>query len=292
MKKMNFKIAALCLAAFASLGVVSCSGRTDISSAVSSTSTHTHSASTTWSYDKKQHYHTCTTCGEKMDEASHTYEKTTIPANGDAKAKIKYTCSVCGYSYEEDKTSYSVTFQKDSDHPDTVFKLYNSIIAMEEVADGSEIKVGSTYAVEIDDGTDDNSTIMSVKANGVAMKAQSNFLYTATMPEEEVVITVTYGDKTPAKKVYTLTYNDDTAHPGTSISFGTSVEDIMNGKIITTASAGDTVCIMTSYDPDKDTLAGVYVNGTLATKSADYGWMLSSFTMPSEDVVVTVTYAE
>jgi hypothetical protein len=289
MKKMNFKIAALCLVAFASLGVVSCSGRTDISSAVSSTSTHTHFASTTWSYDKKQHYHTCTTCGEKMDEASHTYEKTTIPANGDAKAKIKYTCSVCGYSYEEDKTSYSVTFQKDSDHPDTVFKLYNSIIAMEEVADGSEIKVGSTYAVEIDDGTN-NSTVLSVKANGVAMKAQSSFLYTATMLEEDVVITVTYGDKTPTKKVYTLTYNDDAAHPNTYVSFATSAENIMSGFFITTASAGDTVFIMTSNDTE--TLAGVYVNGTLATKSADYGWMLSSFTMPSEDVVVTVTYAE
>ena len=294
--KKNIKIFTVCLATFSMLAIASCSNNNGTSSSVasssvaSSSSTHTHTPSSTWTSDKNQHWHTCSGCNEKLDVANHTYQKTVVPASETSVAKNKYTCSVCNYSYEEDRTAFSVTFEEREDHPDTWCKLYDSIKTMNEVELGSEIKSGVIFAVEVDDGTKNNSTITAVKANGVVMQAQSSYLFTATMPNDDVVITVEYeGDATPTT-TYSLTYNTDTNHPETEVCFGTSADNIMNGKFITSANAGDVVYIMVSTD-ETDVISSVKVNGTAATKDPEYNdWMLTYFTMPNEDVVITVEY--
>lgn len=290
--KKNIKILTLCLATFSMLGVASCSNTQNSSSVVSSSSTHTHThtPSSTWASDKNEHWHTCSGCSEKLDIAKHTYEKTVIPASETSVAKNKYTCSVCNYSYEEDRTAFSVTFKEREDHPNTWVKLYDSIKSMKEVELGGEIKAGVVFAIEVDDGTNNNSTITAVKANGVAMQAQSKFIYTATMPSEDVLITVEYEDDVKPTTSHLLTYNKDTNHPETEVSFGTSAENIMNGKFITSANTNDVVYIMVSTD-ESDVISSVKVNGVAATIDPTYNsWMLTYFTMPDADVVITVEY--
>ncbi len=190
-------------------------------------------------------------------------------------------------SSEEKATSHSVTFQADADHPNTIFTLYNNITSMQTVANGGQIKIGTIFAVEIDDGTEGNSTVRGVKANGISMTAQTSFLYKFQMPDEDVIITVDYDNPDVE---YTLTYNEDASHPATFVSFYDG-DPTTTGKGITTAKKGQTVYAMTSYDPEKDVITGVYFNGTLATQvNPTYEWMLTSFTMPEENVVVTVSY--
>ena len=191
-------------------------------------------------------------------------------------------------SGSETRTSYSVTFQPDANHPNTTFTLYNNISSMQTVADGGQIKVGAIFAVEIDDGTTNNSTVKGVKANGIAMTAQSTYLYKFQMPEEDVIITVEY-DNPEAE--FTLTYNADSKHPGTYVTFydGNMIDG--NANEISSAKKGQTVYVMTSYDVDKDILDGIYFNGNKATiVDPTYSWMLVSFTMPEENVVITVAY--
>ncbi len=304
--KKNIKIFTLCLATFSMLAIASCSNNGTSSSVVSSSSssvvssssssvasnssTHTHTPSSTWASDKNQHWHTCSGCSEKLDAEKHTYQKTIVPASETSVAKNKYTCSVCNYSYEEDRTAFSVTFKTREDHPDTWVKLYDSIKTLNKVELGSEIKAGVIFAVEVDDGTKNNSTITAVKANGVVMQAQTSYMFSATMPSEDVVITVEYeGDATPTT-TYSLTYNSDTDHPETTVCFGTSADNIMNGKLITSAKAGDKVYVNVNTD-GIDVISAVKVNGTTATKDPTYNdWMLTYFTMPNEDVVITVEY--
>ena len=75
------------------------------SSSKASSSTHTHNWGTEWSADKNQHYHVCTTCGEKKDAANHTFgdwveENLGTKLNDErfANSNVKYrTCSTCGY---------------------------------------------------------------------------------------------------------------------------------------------------------------------------------------------------
>ena len=74
-------------------------------SSKASSSAHTHNWATEWSADNNQHYHVCTTCGEKKDATNHTFgnwttENLGTKLNDDRfnKSNVKYrTCSVCGY---------------------------------------------------------------------------------------------------------------------------------------------------------------------------------------------------
>ena len=52
--------------------------------------------------DSTGHWLVCS-CGDKIDEADHTYDAGTVTkaATADADGTIEYTCTVCGYSYEE-----------------------------------------------------------------------------------------------------------------------------------------------------------------------------------------------
>ncbi len=85
--------------------VAASSSTTGKSSSKASSSVHTHNWGTEWSADKNQHYHVCTTCGEKKDAANHTFgnwveENLGTKLNDDrfANSNVKYrTCSTCGY---------------------------------------------------------------------------------------------------------------------------------------------------------------------------------------------------
>ncbi|MEE3427338.1 MAG: hypothetical protein VZR55_05590, partial [Candidatus Enteromonas sp.] len=91
--------------ASSSVSSVAASSSKTASSSKASSSTHTHNWGTEWSADKNQHYHVCTTCGEKKDAANHTFgdwveENLGTKLNDErfANSNVKYrTCSTCGY---------------------------------------------------------------------------------------------------------------------------------------------------------------------------------------------------
>lgn len=61
---------------------------------------------TEWSYNETSHWHACTDAGYtdlRIDEGTHTFsEEILTEATYTEKGRAKYTCSVCGYSYEAD----------------------------------------------------------------------------------------------------------------------------------------------------------------------------------------------
>ncbi|MGN1450557.1 MAG: hypothetical protein ACI4XQ_00520, partial [Eubacteriales bacterium] len=62
--------------------------------------THTHSYGTEWKYDGKSHWHECS-CGDKADEAAHTFEWVIDrEATASEKGSKHQECSVCGYKGE------------------------------------------------------------------------------------------------------------------------------------------------------------------------------------------------
>lgn len=67
-------------------------------------STHTHSPSTDWSHDKNSHWHACSGCSEKIDEANHTWNlgEVTTEATCTSKGVKTFTCTVCGETKTED----------------------------------------------------------------------------------------------------------------------------------------------------------------------------------------------
>ena len=71
---------------------------------------HTHTYSTTWSTDETNHWHECSVCGDKKDEAAHVDankdhncdvcgKKTSDHTGGTATCKEKATCTICGQKY-------------------------------------------------------------------------------------------------------------------------------------------------------------------------------------------------
>ena len=63
--------------------------------------THTHKPEEEWKHDSSGHWHECT-CGIKTDIAAHDYviKITVEPTNTSTGTRV-YTCTVCGYSYNE-----------------------------------------------------------------------------------------------------------------------------------------------------------------------------------------------
>lgn len=81
------KVLTIVLTLALALGMVACGG------------SHTHTAGTQWENDATNHWHTCTECGEKMDEAAHT-KGTQLHFNSDYTTQW-YECTVCGYKMDE-----------------------------------------------------------------------------------------------------------------------------------------------------------------------------------------------
>lgn len=64
--------------------------------------THTHKPGSEWKHDASEHWHECTSCGKKTDNAKHDYViKVTVQPAGTSAGTRVYTCKVCGYSYDE-----------------------------------------------------------------------------------------------------------------------------------------------------------------------------------------------
>ena len=58
-----------------------------------------HDYKAEWTYDENQHWHACTVCGEKKDEAAHTFEWVIDKQPTETEAGSKHEeCTVCGYA--------------------------------------------------------------------------------------------------------------------------------------------------------------------------------------------------
>ena len=65
---------------------------------------HHHDISPDWSYDSNTHWHACSGCDEKFNEANHTFDGGTVikePTETE-KGTRRYSCEVCDYHYDED----------------------------------------------------------------------------------------------------------------------------------------------------------------------------------------------
>ncbi len=183
------------------------------------------------------------------------------------------------------ETSFTITYVADSEHPDTEVGFHYSDKDLTEIENGSKVEAGTIVLVDV---WSEKETITGVFANGTELAHYQYSYYQLTMPEKNVVITLSYGEKGGETTSHSLIYVEDSAHPTTSVTFASSLDDIYSDIFITTAEAGDTVL---AYVSTQETISEVLVNGTKGTQDSDYGWMLTSFTMPSEDAVITISYA-
>lgn len=216
-------------------------------------------------------------------EAFDTYYQFTMP-DKDVTVTVTYA------------SGHTVTYAVDSAHPDTEVTVHHANNDLTEYLPTDKIAEGTTVLVNV---WSDSERITGAFANDTALTASTTYpgYYEFTMPNEDVVITLSYKSGSQGGEesdTYSLTYNADSAHTGTFVTFLTKSQldgmlaGTYSGDGIKSAKSGDTVYVMTSTE---ETINGVYYNGTLATKDESYGWMLSSFTMPSEKVTITVTYA-
>ena len=68
------------------------------------TAQHIHTPADEWSGDATNHWHVCTSCQEKVDEAAHTFDDGAVtPPTCTADGYTTYTCTVCGYSYKSNE---------------------------------------------------------------------------------------------------------------------------------------------------------------------------------------------
>ena len=67
---------------------------------------HTHTLGSTWEKDAYNHWKICGSCGEKVDNAAHTFGEGVVTAPTCTKGGYTtYTCTVCEYSYTDNETA-------------------------------------------------------------------------------------------------------------------------------------------------------------------------------------------
>lgn len=73
-----------------------------------------HQAAEEWKYNATKHYHLCTVCGEKADEAAHVFDEgtVTVEATCSEEGSITYTCA-CGYKKTEEVPALAHDFKND-----------------------------------------------------------------------------------------------------------------------------------------------------------------------------------
>ncbi len=117
--------------------------------------THTHTYSSSWSYDDTHHWNVCSGagCGNVANEATHTMDAGTIvvAATEDEEGTIQYTCTTCGYSTTE---SYDLPddgsegalgvdeeFTDESNDVTYMVTVENAEVAYVDAGDGTSSKV-------------------------------------------------------------------------------------------------------------------------------------------------------
>ena len=67
---------------------------------------HVHIAGAEWDNDENDHWKVCTECDEQFDKAAHTFDDgvVTDPTCTEG-GYTTYTCTVCGYSYQDNETT-------------------------------------------------------------------------------------------------------------------------------------------------------------------------------------------
>lgn len=90
------KLLSICLALVLMFSIVACDG----GNPTSDPAEHTHTPAENWSSNDESHWHACqdSSCTEKLDLASHTYDdgEVTKEATCDAEGEKTFTCTACG----------------------------------------------------------------------------------------------------------------------------------------------------------------------------------------------------
>ncbi len=200
MIKRNLKLATLFLLVF-SFALASCSNDgkgvsssstnkwSDILSNISNsddnrTSTHEHTFSSSYEYDDTYHWHP-STCGHDVesDKEKHRFVTSVTNPTYEKGGYTTYTCSVCGYSYIDNKTDalpITITWKN---YDGTILEVdknvpYGSIPSYD----------GSTPIRE----SDGNNNYYFIGWTPEVKKATESTTYTATFTNEEITYTIDF----------------------------------------------------------------------------------------------------
>ncbi len=166
----------------------------------------------------------------------------------------------------EYKNFYTISVDN-SGHNDTTISIKN--------ASGDDI----TFAKESEEvfvtvnSTSEAEYIVGVKMNDTELTANEG-VYKFAMPAENVVIAIKY------KNYYSISVNN-TGHNDTTIV----VKDA-SGKLVSKAKEGDEINFTVSCSSATEYITAVKVNGNAVTENEG----VYSFTMPAENVSITVDY--
>lgn len=223
-------------------------------------------------------------------------------SNQDSSSLVSSSSSSAASSSETSSSSssviveHSITYTSDLDHPDTEVSIHKNNTDCTEI---TKAKAGETVLVNLYSSSE---TITGGYANDIKLVHYEASYYKFTMPDEDVVITITYeGDNTPSSSIQLKTAS------GVNCDFYSSVDDAIvsiggdtSVSKITTANINDTIVVSFAatiadiainhvYNSLEDGTNKVELSGAY---SADFGDLSSygvySLTVPSTGVYISI----
>lgn len=266
-KKKLLSLSVLGLGAVMALAGCDNKGGSSASESSSSSQAHVHTAGTEWKHDEKNHWHLCTSCGEKMDVAAHSFEEVVVAPTDDEQGYTKHVCA-CGYTYNDtyvDK-QYEITFEGGD------YSFVSGLPGKSKAGEKIEFKVTlesgyEAYSVTASYGEGETATAIELTGSlregfsftmpkgDVTIKAETRGAYFEVGPEDET------------KKVFTPAYQYASARTVKNFISGYIVDDkIVEGETTIYARAGSTVHLLRNFVPNADEI--VYtVDGTVLEES-------------------------
>ena len=272
-----------------SVGLTQCSGSSadDTTSTSSNSSTSSKSDGKSSSSSSANSSSSNSSSGTSSSSSSSNSSSAPASSKSSSASSSSTSSSSSSASSSAPVTNYNLTYNADSNHPNTVVtfgtdstNIAGTAITNADVGDMVYVKVelsssdASVYDISLTSNVD---SLTFTKSNS------TDNIWSFTMPSSDLAISVTYEGKS-----YSLVYEAESDHPNTEVTFYSS-SDLLADHKITSAKAGDKVYVkgtfsQTDIDYGDPELYGVTI---LTTKESDGVW---SFTMTSSPVYILVDY--
>ena len=163
-----------------------------------------HDHSEKWTSNTTYHWHECSSCGDKKDEAKHT-------ASAPATATTPQTCTVCGYILQEETGILFNTLTVDGTK---VYGIVSNITTEFSFITEVTVKGNATYVVD-----NDKDCASPIYSKTVDLKIGDNTFYVLEMVGNDVKL---YTVTIRRRPMYEVTFN---ANGGTSVAKQVVEED-------------------------------------------------------------------
>lgn len=257
-----------------------------LESAEASSEVHVHTADTEWHHDENNHWHVCTGCGEKMDDAAHSFEETVVAPTDDAQGYTLHTC-VCGYTFKDNYTDkqYAISFDGGD---------YGYVIGLPEKA-----KKGETvsFKVTVESGYEASSVLATAGEATLELTGSLKEGFTFTMPSADVAVKVetrgAYFELAPVDK------NAVVVQPEYEYATPRKLGDfiggfVVDGKFYTGTSlyarAGAKVNILSNYIANTDNVS--FTADGVALEAEELTYLVTTGEGEAPDYVTTLLYTK